>query len=168
MGTPVIVDDMVVALNYTLRLESGELVDSTDDDGPIWFIQGRGHVLPGLEDAVAGLGAGDRRSVILSPEQGFGEYDDDAMQVLPRADFPAEVELVPGGEVELYDEEEDVIIPAYITEVDEDEIVLNLNHPLAGETLYFEVEVEEVRPATPEELAHDHVHDSAHEHDEDA
>ncbi len=164
MNATVVADDMVIALDYTLRLDDGEVVDSSAGDEPIRFIQGRGHILPGLERAIAGMAVGEQKAIVLDPEAGYGFYDEEAFQVLPREEFPAEIDLVVGSEVELYDEEDDLAIPAFIAEIDDDEVVLDLNHPLAGETLYFDVTVKEIRPATREELDHDHVHHGGHSH----
>jgi FKBP-type peptidyl-prolyl cis-trans isomerase SlyD len=166
MNALAVVDDMVVGLRYTLFSDDGEVIESNVSDEPLWLIQGRGHVVPGLEDAIAGLHAGDKKEVTLPPELAFGLVDDEAYQVLAREEFPSEVDVALGLGVDLYDEEEEVVIEATVVEIDGDDIVLDFNHPLAGETLRFALEIIDVRPATQEELDHDHVHgpDTDHEH----
>ncbi len=166
MNALAVVDDMVVGLRYTLFSDDGEVIESNMSDEPLWLIQGRGHIVPGLEDAIAGLHAGDKKEVTLPPESAFGLVDDEAYQVIAREEFPAEVDVALGLGVDLYDEEEDVVIEATVIEIDGDDIVLDFNHPLAGETLRFALEIIDVRPATQEELDHDHVHgpDDDHEH----
>jgi FKBP-type peptidyl-prolyl cis-trans isomerase SlyD len=164
MNATVVVDDMVVGLRYALYGEDDEVIESNMQDEPLWLIQGRGHVVSGLEDAIAGLHEGDTKNVTLTPAQGFGLVDDEAYQTLSLAEFPDDVEVVPGLAVDLYDEEDEVVIEAYVAEVKGDEVVIDFNHPLAGQTLRFELEVVAIRPATEEELDHDHVHTDDHAH----
>ncbi len=166
MNALAVVDDMVVGLRYTLFSDDGEVIESNMSDDPLWLIQGRNHVVPGLEDAIAGLQAGDKKEITLPPERAFGLVDDEAYQVLAREEFPDEVEVTVGLGVDLYDEQEDVVIEATVVEIDGDDIVLDFNHPLAGETLRFALEIVDLRPATQEELDHDHVHGPDDGHDD--
>lgn len=158
-------DDMVVSLDYTLRLDDGEVVETTADDGPVEFIQGYGQVLSGLEEKLYGMRVGDEKQLVIAAEDGYGEYDPDAMEVVPREMFPDDVELREGTPLELFDEESKEVIEGYISEIRRDGVVIDLNHPLAGETLHFHVRVIGLREATAEELEHGHVHGSA-DHDE--
>ena len=157
-------DEAVVTMEYRVTLEDGEVVEGSDEDGPMEFIHGRGQVYPAIEAAIGGLAAGDERNLVLSPEEAFGEYDADATELLPIDLFPEEMELSEGDQVELYDEEDDETIDATIVEVQDDQVLVDLNHPLAGETLLIWVKITGVRAATPEELEHDHVHGAGHEH----
>jgi FKBP-type peptidyl-prolyl cis-trans isomerase SlyD len=153
-----VVNEVVVQLEYTLRLDDGEIVESTDEDGPIEFLQGAGEIIPGLEQALYGMHVGEAKEVSVDPEQGYGEYDAEAYEVVPLDIFPEDVDLELGMPVELYDEENDETLEGFVTEVRTDSVLLDMNHPLAGETLFFTVKVVGVRPATPEELAHGYAH----------
>jgi FKBP-type peptidyl-prolyl cis-trans isomerase SlyD len=160
----VVADDMVVSLDYTLTLSDGEIYDSSSETGPLEFLQGQGQVIPGLEDALYGMAVGDEKDVVVTPDYAYGEYDPEALQTLPREIFPPEMELEPGMAIDLYDEDADEEIEAYIAEVQRDAVVVDFNHPLAGETLSFHVKVVDLRLATPEELDHGHVHGNGHVH----
>ena len=160
----VVADDMVVQLDYTLTLSNGEIYDSSDETGHVEYIQGQGLIISGLEEALYGMAVGDEKDVVVPPDVGYGEYDPEAVQTLPRDVFPAEMELEPGMPIDLYDEDADEEIEAFIAEVDDDGVVVDFNHPLAGETLNFHVKVVGLRPATEEEMDHGHVHDDGHEH----
>lgn len=162
--TPLTVDDgMVVRLRYEMRLEDGE---SLSGDGPetVTYLHGEGELLPGLEEALYGMRAGDEAELVLSPEQAYGEYDDDAFELVSLDEFPDDVELEVGMTLELHDEDEDEVFEATIAEISEEGVLLDFNHPLAGETLHVEVKVLDIRPATAEELDHGHVHDNGHVH----
>lgn len=151
-------DDMVVTLDYTLRLDDGEVVESTADDGPVEFIQGYGQVLSGLEEKLYGMRVGDEKELVITAEDGYGVYDPEAVELVPRELFPDDVELAEGVPLELFDEESEEVIEGMISEIRQDGVVIDLNHPLAGETLHFHVRVMALREATAEELAHGHVH----------
>ena len=153
-----ITEDMVVSIEYVLRLEDGEEVERTDGD-PLQFIQGMGQTFPKLEEALEGRTVGAKLEVKLLPEDAFGDYDEDDFDVLPISEFPDDVELAEGMFMELEDADTGMYLEAVITELRDDEVVVDFNHPLAGETLYFTLEVVGVRRATEEELDHGHVHD---------
>lgn len=167
MTTPIAVvkDDMVVQLDYTLTLANGEVYDSSDETGPLEYIQGQGQIITGLEEALYGMKVGEEKDVVVTPDVAYGEYDPENIQTLPRDIFPPDMELEPGMGIDLYDEDADEEIEAIIAEVDDDSIVVDFNHPLAGETLNFHVKVVGVRPASAEELDHGHVHGDGYEHD---
>ena len=164
----VVADDMVVGLDYDLYLNDGELVDTTEGDSPILFIQGRGHVITGLEAPLYGMAVGATKEVSIAPEDGYGAYDAENVEWVPRSIFAEEMEIEIGLEVEVVDAEEDEILEAYIAEIDGEQILLDFNHPLAGETLKFVLTIASLRPATREELDHDHVHgEGGYDHDDD-
>ena len=148
---------VVVSLEYTLRVEE-DLVESTEEDGPIAFLQGYEEIIPGLEQAIYGMEVGQEKEVVIEPEDGYGEYDPEAVEEVPLEFFPEEMDLSLGMPVELYDEDSDETVDGYIAEIHTDKVLIDLNHPLAGETLRFHVKVVGVRPATQEELAHGHAH----------
>lgn len=157
---------MVVSLEYSLHIDE-ELVESTEDEGPIEFLQGYQEIIPGLEKAVAGMSVGQAKEVIVEPEDGYGEYDDDAVEEVPLDIFPDDMDLSLGMPVELYDEETDETVEGYVSEVRTDTVLVDLNHPLAGETLTFRIKVIDLRPATAEELAHGHAHGEGHDEDDE-
>lgn len=158
----VIENDVVVTMDYELLVD-GELIDSSQENGPIDFLQGHENIVPGLERELYGLKVGDSVSVTVSPEDGYGEYDDDAVIEVPRSEFPNDFTPEPGMELEVRDEENE-LHEATILDVTDDVVILDFNDPLAGETLQFHVTILELRAATTEELEHGHVHDAGHEH----
>lgn len=153
-----VADDMVVSMAYVLRLDDGEEIDRSEADDPLVFLQGHGEIIPGLEQALYGLAIGDGKKVVVGPEEAYGDYDDNNIVSLPHSAFPPGMDLEIGQMLYLNDGDSDEEMPAFISEIGEDEVLLDLNHPLAGETLYFEIEVVDVRKATADELNHGHVH----------
>jgi FKBP-type peptidyl-prolyl cis-trans isomerase SlyD len=160
----VVADDMVVRLDYTLTLSGGEVYDSSAESGPLEYLQGHGQIIPGLEEALYDMAVGEEKDVVVTPDVGYGEYDPEAIQSLARDMFPPDMELEPGMALDLYDEDADEEIEAIVSEVDADNVVVDFNHPLAGETLNFHVQIVGIRPATPEELDHGHVHADGQSH----
>ena len=161
--TKQIQDDMVVGLAYTLRLDDGQVVDQSSVAEPLEYLHGHAQIIEGLEEALEGLRVGDRRQVTVSPEEGYGEYVPDMELQFDRSEFPPH--LVPEVGLALYlRDESGQQFPYWITKIEADTVILDPNHPLAGQNLHFDVEVVSVRPATAEELSHGHVH-GAHSHD---
>jgi len=158
----VIENDVVVTMDYELIVD-GELIDSSEEDGPIEFLQGYENIVIGLERALYGHKVGDSISVTVSPEDGYGEYDEEAVIEVPRDEFPDDFTPEPGMELEVRDEEDETH-EATILDVTDDVVVLDFNHPLAGETLQFHVTITGLRAATSEELEHGHVHEAGHSH----
>ena len=150
-------NDMVITLDYVLTLDDGDVVESTKEGMPLRFLAGHDEILPGLEDALFGLAVGDETAVTLAPEDAYGEYDPEAFEEVPVDQFPATENLEPGMPIGVQDESGEMF-QAYISEVRSDTVILDFNHPLAGETLHFQVKVIDLRPATAEELDHGHSH----------
>lgn len=148
----VVEDDRVVSVSYVLRLENDELFEHTNSEEPVQFVQGRGQIIPGLETALYGMRVGDKKSIVVGPAEGYGDYDDDNFDVMSRSAFPADLELAVGMGLRLRDSKTGEAYTAFIAELNEDKALLDFNHPLAGETLYFEVEILDIRTATAEEL----------------
>jgi len=147
-----IADDIVVSLDYTLRLDDGEIIDASTDRGPLEFLQGRGQIIPGLEQALYGMAVGDEKDVEVAPADGYGVHDPDAFQVFERDVFPADMTLKPGMGLRMRDEAGRAVA-AFVAEVRPSGVLLDFNHPLAGETLYFHVKIANLRTATAAELA---------------
>lgn len=156
MSEVTVQDDFVISLEYTLRV-AGEVLDTSVGDEPIQFIQGQGHIIPGLEKALYGLKPGDEKEVVLQPKDGYGEYDPDALATVDRREVAEDGELSLEEEIEIEDEEGNVSL-ARIVDIEGDQIVLDFNHPLAGKELAFTVTVVDLRLASADELAHGHVH----------
>ncbi len=145
-------DDLVVSVDYTLRLADGEIVDSSIGRGPLTFIQGRGEIIPGLEKALYGMSVGEEKDIVVAPADAYGEFDADLLKTLPRSVFPADMILEEGQGFRLRTNSGQVVV-AYVYAIEDDQVTLDLNHPLAGETLYFNVKIAGLREATAEELA---------------
>lgn len=153
-------DDLVVTIDYTLTID-GEIVDSSADGGPLDYLQGHANIIPGLERELDGMKIGDSKKVTVAPEDGYGLVEPDAVIEVDRGEFPDDVPVEIGVELEITDDEGDMMF-ATIIEVGDEIVTMDTNHPLAGKELYFDVTVVDLRKATEEELAHGHVH---HGHD---
>ncbi|MCS6992581.1 MAG: peptidylprolyl isomerase [Anaerolineales bacterium] len=162
MEKPTVQDGQVVSLEYTLHVD-GQLVDSSKGGAPLEFLQGAGNIIPGLEDELYGMEVGESKNVIVAAEDGYGELDPDAFVDVPRTQFPAEIPLQPGIELQVRDDAGRVLF-ARIDRVDDESVRLDFNHPLAGKELNFNVKVVGLRDATDEELEHGHVHGQGHAH----
>ncbi len=150
-----ITDDKVVSFNYTLRDDKGEELENSGAE-PLQYLHGHQNIIPGLEKALSGLAVGDKKTVTVPPEEGYGEYN-------PSLKFSTEVEkfgedVPPVGAMVQIHAQDDQVVLAQVAELKDKEVVLDANPPLAGKTLCFEVEITEIRGASEEELAHHHPH----------
>lgn len=148
----IISNDMYVEINYNLTLEDGAKVDFTKEGEPYGFITGYEMVVPGLEKALMGKEKGYRSLVVVEAEDGFGPAYQELYQKMPKEKFPEGVEPKPGMTFKAAGNHGDILVTVD-TVNDDDTITINMNHPLAGQRLLFEVDVVEVRKATEEELA---------------
>lgn len=155
----VVADGVVVSLDYRLHLDNGEPVDDSEDGGPLEFLQGHGDIISGLEQAIYGMAAGDEKDIVVAPADGYGEHDPEAFEEIPSSAFPPQLKasLEVGMPLQTQDESGDVMV-VYVSEIRPNSVLIDLNHPLAGEKLHFWVKVAALRPATSEEIAHGHVH----------
>ena len=149
-------EQKVVLLNYEVIDDQGQLVDCSEEGDPLAYIHGADQLVPGLETALEGRSQGDKIKVDVPPDQGYGERTDEGVQTVSRAQFDDDSEIEVGMQFEAQDDEGHQIVT--VVSVDGESITLDTNHPLAGKTLHFAVEVLEVRNATAEELDHGHVH----------
>jgi FKBP-type peptidyl-prolyl cis-trans isomerase SlyD len=140
----------VISLEYRVRLGNGEVVESTSK-GPIDYLHGGGQILPALERALEGMREGDRAAFSIAPEEAYGSRDDGNVVSLPRTLFPDEAQLKPGLQL-LARASGGQTYPITVRELKGDQVRVDLNHPLAGERLFFEVRVIAVRQAADEEL----------------
>jgi len=160
-----IADGMVVTVHYTLKNEEGDLLDTSEGDEPLTYLHGAENIVPGLEKELTGHGTGDKLQAKVPPGDGYGERSGPEPQAIPRARFPEDAELEAGMQI-LATGQSGETYPLWIVGVDDDNVLIDHNHPLAGVTLCFDVEVVEVRSATEEELQHGHPHgpDGHHHH----
>ncbi len=155
-------DGHVVSMHYTLHVD-GKVVDSSEGGEPLQFIQGMGHIIPGLEHQLYEMKIGDSKKVVVAAKDGYGEEDAEAFMDVPRESFPETVPLQKGTELELRDQSDHPVY-ARIDSISDENVRLNMNHPLAGKELHFDVKIASLRPATEEEISHGHVHDHGHSH----
>jgi FKBP-type peptidyl-prolyl cis-trans isomerase SlyD len=148
--------DRVVRVHYDIRDPAGELVESSRDEAPFAVLHGHGALLPALENALVGHRAGDRVDLTLEPGDAFGERRADWTQRVSKKYFPNAARLKPGMQAQLQTEQGPRTVT--VVKVGGKVIDVDLNHPLAGRTLRFELEVVDVREATPEEISHGHAH----------
>ncbi|MDH1056043.1 FKBP-type peptidyl-prolyl cis-trans isomerase [Aquipseudomonas alcaligenes] len=137
--------DREVTLHFALKLENGDVVDSTFDRQPATFKVGDGNLLPGFEVALYGFKAGDKRSLQIEPENAFGQPNPQNVQVMPRGQFQ-DMELSEGLLI-IFNDAANAELPGVVKAFDEQQVTIDFNHPLAGKTLSFDVEIIEVRPA---------------------
>lgn len=150
-----IADGKVVTIHYTLTLDSGEEVDSSRGREPLAYLHGSQGIVPGLERELTGCAVGQKVDVKVAPEDGYGQRVDEAMQEVPISEMPEGVEA--GMQLHAETPTGQAMI-VHVKEVREEIVVIDLNHPLAGQTLNFAVEVVETRAATEEEIEHGHPH----------
>ncbi len=134
-----------VTLHFAIKLDNGDVVDSTFDKEPATFTVGDGSLLPGFEQALYGLKAGDKRSLPIGPEQGFGQGNPQNIQVMPRAQF-ADMELSEGLLI-IFNDAANAELPGVVKAFDANQVTIDFNHPLAGKDLTFDVEIIDVAAA---------------------
>lgn len=150
-----------VAMDYKLTNDAGELLDESAKGQPLGFVWGQQQIIPGLEAALEGLAAGDTKKVDVDAANGYGETNEELIQELPRSNFPEDTDLTEGQTFQAMTPHGPMRFA--IREVKEDVVVADLNHPLSGQNLHFDVTISEVRQATEEELTPPaHSHDQGH------
>ncbi len=156
-------NNQVVTINFTLKDEEGNIIEETSKEQPFSFISGNQQILPELEKNVSEMIIGSKRTVVLEPENAYGIYNDTSIQTVSRSDFPDDAKLEVGMGF-VADTPDGRQMPFVIKNIDDENITVDFNHPLAGHTLTFDVELLELREASPEELAHGHVHGAGGHH----
>lgn len=142
--------DMMVSIDYRLHLGDDKTVDASKPGEPLSFVHGHGQIIPGLEAALVGMTLGEERDVVIAPADAYGELDADLFDELPRSVFPADVQVGMAFRMRTDDGRPAII---YVDKIEGDTVTVNLNHPMAGKTLYFHVKVADLREATDAELA---------------
>ncbi|MGH8295921.1 MAG: FKBP-type peptidyl-prolyl cis-trans isomerase [Steroidobacteraceae bacterium] len=156
-----ITSDSVVTIHYTLKDDTGAVIDSSGSGEPLAYLHGHGNIVRGLERELTGRDVGDELSVRVPPVEGYGEHDDSLVQTVPRSALTGIKDVRPG--MHLHAQTEQGPRTVTVTDVTPEKVTLDGNHPLAGKHLNFDIHVEDVRQATEEELSHGHVH-GAHGH----
>jgi|TARA_B110000977_G_C10858285_1_gene408663 FKBP-type peptidyl-prolyl cis-trans isomerase SlyD len=152
-----ITDNLVVSITYTLTNDDATVLDSTEESGPMDYLHGGDNIIQGLEDGLEGKQVGDKLKVRVDPEDGYGEVFTELMQVVDLASFEGVESVEAGMQFESETDEGELEIVT-IKSVEGNEVTIDANHPLAGVTLNFDVEIVGVRKATAEEIEHEHVH----------
>ncbi|MGE0076551.1 MAG: peptidylprolyl isomerase [Bacteroidales bacterium] len=167
----IITKDKVVSISYELKV-NGEIVDTAEAENPLVFLYGRGQLLQLFEDNLNGLSVGDSFEFMIPPKDGYGEVNDMAVVELPKDIFMVDGELqedllVIGNRLPMRDSDGNAL-DGTVVEVNDSAVVMDFNHPLAGQDLFFTGNIVEVREASAEELNHGHVHgQGGHHHDHD-
>ena len=154
--------DSVVLIHYTLKDDDGKVLDSSDGGEPLAYIQGHGNLVPGLEKALEGKQDGDAVAVTLSAADGYGTRNDALVQRVPKRSLQGSGEIRKGMQFQAQTDEGLRVFT--VTAVVGDMVSLDGNHPLADQTLHFDVQIVSVRAATAEELEHGHVHGAGGHH----
>jgi FKBP-type peptidyl-prolyl cis-trans isomerase SlyD len=149
-------DNCVVSIHYTLTGDDGAVIDSSREGDPLVYLHGAHNIIPGLEKELTGKTAGDSLQVSVTPEEGYGPHSAEAVQTVPRSAFQGVEDIQPG--MQFQTEGPAGVQVIVVTEVNGDDITIDANHPLAGKTLNFDVNIEDVRDATQEEIDHGHAH----------
>lgn len=158
-----IADRHVAQFHYTLTNDQGEVIDSSSGHEPLTYLHGKGNIVPGLEKALAGKMTGDKLKVSVPPDEGYGLLQPALIQVVPRTSFQGVADIKAG--MRFTAETEHGPLMVRVTQVTDDNITVDGNHELAGQTLHFEIEVTDVREASVEEVLHGHVHGAGgHQH----
>lgn len=146
----------VVSIDYTLTNPQGDVLDTSRGGEPLSYLHGVGQIIPGLESALEGKTQGDAVQTVIPPEQGYGARNDNLVQDVPRQAFAGVQTVLPGMQFQAQTPSGARVVT--VVGVGDNTVKVDANHPLAGQTLHFDVNVVDVRDATPEELSHGHAH----------
>lgn len=146
----------VVNIHYTLTNDAGEVLDSSAGKEPLMYMHGHQNIIPGLENALLGKAAGEQLKVSIEPAEAYGEHDIAAIQQVPREAFATVPDLAVG--MQLNGRSPEGPIAVTVVEIHDDFVMVDANHPLAGQRLNFDVTIDSVRDATASELEHGHAH----------
>lgn len=147
----------VVTMHYQLKDTEGQLLDSSDGQEPLVYLHGANNIIVGLEEQLEGKQAGDSVSAQVSPEKGYGMPVEALIQKVPITTFGDEIDEIKVG-MRFQADTEQGPVPVVVTEVENELVTVDGNHPLAGQQLHFEVNITDVREASQEEIDHGHVH----------
>jgi FKBP-type peptidyl-prolyl cis-trans isomerase SlyD len=166
MSEPV-AEGKIVLFHYTLTNDAGETLDSSAGGPPLGYLHGAGSIVPGLESALTGKVAGDKLDVVVPAGEAYGEYVAGAVHKVPRTQFPPDVNIQVGMQFGA-EGPDGQPVAVWVRAVDDNEVSIDFNHPLAGQQLHFAVEILTVREASTEERMHGHPHGAGgHDHGHD-
>lgn len=157
-----IANDTVVQFNYTLTNNKGETLDQSQGE-PLAYLHGHGNIIPGLERELEGKQAGDKLTVTVAPADAYGEYMAEAVQEVPRSNFQGVDTIEKGMQFQSQTDDGHVMLVT-VKDANDEIVVVDGNHPLAGQTLTFDVEIVDVRKASDEEISHGHAHGAGGHH----
>jgi len=153
----------VVSIDYTLKNDDGQVLDTSEGREPLNFIHGNGQLIPGLEEALEGKVKDDKLNVSIPPEKGYGMRSEQMIHAVDRSNFEAGAEIEEGMQFQAQMDQGVQLLT--VVKVEDDKVTLDGNHPLADQTLHFDVDIKDVRDASAEELEHGHVHGpGGHQH----
>jgi len=153
----------VITMNYTLKDSEGVVIDTTEDKGAFSFISGANQILPKLEEEIGTMLIGSKKNVKLSAEEAYGIYDESAIQKVEKSTFPTDTPVEVGMGF-VANSPDGHPMPFKVSAVEEKEVTIDFNHPLAGKDLEFNVHLVDIRNASEEEVAHGHVHGAGGHH----
>ena len=153
--------DTVVTMDYSLTDDEGTLLDTSEGRGPLSYIHGKGNIIPGLENALEGKEAGEHVEAVVPPAEAYGERDEERIVSIPRDRFSGVDTIEPGMQFQAQVDGQTQILT--VQEAGEENVTVDANHPLAGKTLKFEVEIREVREANDQEKVEGRVQDEEDE-----
>ena len=157
MANPTVESGKVVSIHYVLKNDAGEILDQSSEGHPLLYLHGAQNIVTGLEEALEGKGSGERVQVAVPPEKGYGPKQGPGPQPVRRSEFPKGMEIHEGMPVRAQDAEGNDLV-LWVVKAEGAWVHLDINHPLAGETLHFDVTIADVRDATEHEVAHGHAH----------
>jgi peptidylprolyl isomerase len=137
-----------VKVHYTGKLSDGTLFDTSEDKAPLSFIIGKKEVIPGFEEAVVGMVAGEKKTVSITPDKAYGEPRENLVETVERGNLPSDVELRVGGQLEVT-RQDGSVFHVMVTGLDKDVVILDANHPLAGKELIFDIAMLEIKKLAP-------------------
>ena len=156
-------NNQVVQFHYTLKDDEGNIIDQSPEGQPLAYLHGYQNIIPGLEAQLVGKAVGDKFTASVEPADAYGEFDDAAVQEVPRENFQGVDNIQAGLQFQSQTEDGHVMLVT-VKDVQDDMVIVDANHPLAGKKLHFDVEIADIREATPEELQHGHAHGAGGHH----
>jgi len=152
----------VVGIHYTLTDNDGKVLDSSRGNQPLLYLHGNGNLIPGLENALEGKRKNDTLNVKVMPDMGYGEFDENMIFEVNRSQFDFSGEIKKGMQFQMHTDHGHQVVT--VSKIEDDVVILDGNHPLAGQELNFDVEITDVREASGDEISHGHVHQHGHHH----
>lgn len=152
-----IAKDSAVFFNYTLKDSEGNILDQSPEGQPLAYLHGHGNIIPGLEKQLEGKSAGESLVAVVEPSEAYGEFQEEAVQEVPRENFQGVDNIEVGMQFQSQSSDGQVMLVT-VKEVTDTVVKVDANHPLAGKQLTFDVEIAEVRAGTEDEISHGHIH----------